>query len=87
MKQPNNETGTHFMLKEISKYILFNMGYTKIGTEVGSMWSCDLNDTSRNIIDAVGIKKTGKMIPYSGYQYKYRWFMCGIEAKASLSDF
>lgn len=87
MKHPKNETETHFMLKEISKYILFNMGYTRLATEVGSMYSCDLGNSSKNVIDAVGLKKTGKLIPNSGYRYDYRWSMCGMEAKASLSDF
>ena len=87
MKQPQNETETHFMLKEISKYLLFNMGYTRLATEVGSMWAMDFNDTSRNVIDAVGVKKVGKLIPNSGFKYHNYWSMCGMEAKASLSDF
>lgn len=87
MNQPKNETETHFMLKEISKYILFNMGYTTIGTEVGGMWSTEQGAGGKNIIDAVGVKRIGKFIPGGNYQYEYRWTMCGIEAKASLSDF
>jgi hypothetical protein len=90
MKQPQNETETHFMLKEIAKYILWGWGYSRLGTEVGNMYSLD--DIGRNpkrdmkhIIDAVGIRKIGKFIKGVGTQYYYD--VKGIEAKASLSDF
>ena len=91
MEQPKNESETHFFLKELSKYILFSMGYTKLATEVDYMWSMDFGRTPKGsmkgIIDAVGIKKVSKFIPNSDYSYIHRWVLCGIEAKASLSDF
>jgi hypothetical protein len=88
-KQPKNETETHFLLKEISKYILWGWGYNKLGTEVYGMWDNDISKLfhkdgqkgQKNIIDCVGIKKI-HVAPR-----KYHWDMKGIEAKASLSDF
>lgn len=89
--QPKNESETHFFLKELGKYILFSMGYTRLATEVDSMWSLDGGrDKKMNMkgtIDVAGIKKVSKFIPNSGFTYKHRWVLCGIEAKASLSDF
>jgi hypothetical protein len=88
-KRPQNETETHFLLKEISKYILFGWGYNKIGTEVGSMYSYDNREKGKdfkNIIDVAGVKKCKKKIPNSRY-YDYFYDVKGIEAKASLSDF
>lgn len=91
MKQPQNESETHFFLKELAKYILFHMGYTRLATEVDSMYSLDNGRTKKGnmkgTIDVVGIKKVSKFIPNSGFQYIHRWVLCGIEAKASLSDF
>ena len=93
--RPKNESETHFLLKEISKYILWGWGYNKLGTEVGGMWDYDIskffynpskNSYSRkNVIDAVGIKKISKFIKYNSNTYHYD--VKGIEAKASLSDF
>ena len=86
--RPKNESETHFLLKEISKYILFGWGYNKIGTEVGGMWDNDISKlfhkeekNSKNIIDCVGLKKV------SEGRGKYHYDMNGIEAKASLSDY
>lgn len=89
--RPKNETETHFLLKEISKYILFGWGYNKLGTEVYGMWDNDISklfpkqgkkkNKKKDIIDCVGIKKISRkgIKPY--------FDMKGIEAKASLSDF
>jgi len=88
-EHPKNETDTHFLLKEISKYILWGWGYNKLGTEVGCMQSYDFRakgKDNKNIIDAVGVKKCRKKIPNSRY-YEYYYDVKGIEAKASLSDF
>ena len=86
--KPKNETETHFLLKEISKYILFGWGFNKLGTEVGGMWDNDISKlfhkvdkSDKNIIDCVGLKKV------SDGRGKYHYDMKGIEAKASLSDF
>jgi len=79
--RPKNETETHFLLKEISKYILFGWGYNKLGTEVGGMWDLDIGKKRKEIIDCVGLKKI------SDGRSKYHYDMKGIEAKASLSDF
>jgi len=80
-KQPKNETETHFLLKEISKYILWGWGYNKLGTEVHGMWDLDIGKKRKEIIDCVGLKKI------SEGRGKYHYDMKGIEAKASLSDF
>lgn len=89
-KHPKNETETHFLLKEISKYILFGWGYNRIGTEVNGMYSYDNNRVKgkdfKKIIDAVGVKKCKKKLPNSRY-YEHYYDVKGIEAKASLSDF
>lgn len=91
MRIPGNETKEHFLLKEISKYLLFRAGYTIVGTEVGGMWTIngkrDKKGCIKNVIDAVGIKRISTFIPNSGYQYKHRYAMCGFEAKANLQDF
>jgi len=79
--RPKNETETHFLLKEISKYILFGWGYKMLATEVGGMWDLDIGKKRKEIIDAVGIKKV-RVAPR-----KFQYDMKGIEAKASLSDF
>ena len=79
--RPKNETETHFLLKEISKYILFGWGYKMLGTEVGGMWDLDIGKKRKEIIDCVGIKKIHVA------SRKYHYDMKGIEAKASLSDF
>lgn len=88
-KRPQNETETHFLLKEISKYILFGWGYNRIGTEVGSMYSYDFREKGKDfkdVIDAVGVKKCRyKKLINNKSQYYYD--IKGIEAKASLSDF
>ena len=90
-KKPKNESEKHFLLKEISKYILWGWGYNKLGTEVANMWDFDIsklfykpsnkNYSRKNIIDCVGIKKVHVA------SRKYHYDMKGIEAKASLSDF
>ena len=79
--RPKNETETHFLLKEISKYILFGWGYKMLATEVGGMWDLDIGKKRKEIIDCVGIKKV-RIAPR-----KFHYDMKGIEAKASLSDF
>lgn len=86
--RPKNESETHFLLKEISKYILFGWGYKMIGTEVEGMWDNDISKLfhkekkhSKNIIDCVGLKKI------SEGRGKFHYDMKGIEAKASLNDF
>jgi len=79
--RPKNETETHFLLKEISKYILFGWGYKMLATEVGGMWDLDIGKKRKEIIDCVGIKKV-RIAPR-----KYHYDMNGIEAKASLSDY
>jgi hypothetical protein len=86
MKQPRNESETHFLLKEVSKYVLFNMGYTRLATEVGNMWTLDRKDARRNTIDAVGLKKISKPIPNSGYQYDVKCSMCGIKCTRKSSN-
>jgi len=80
-KQPKNETETHFLLKEISKYILFGWGYKILATEVSGMWDLDIGKKRKEIIDCVGLKKV-RVAPR-----KFHYDMKGIEAKASLSDF
>ena len=90
--RPKNETEAHFLLKEISKYILWGWGYNKLGTEVGGMWDIDISElfykpgnknySRKNIIDCVGLKKVSK-----GRGKKPYYDARGIEAKASLSDF
>ena len=92
MNYPQNETETHFLLKEIAKYILWWWGYTKIATEVHNMYAFDISGQLRakkkgmkNTIDTVGIKRCSKFIPHEGYRYWHD--IRGIEAKASLSDF
>ena len=86
--RPKNETETHFLLKEISKYILFGWGYTRLGTEVGDMHSDDLHIEGKDyksIIDTVGVKKvTNKKVGSKRIVY---YDVKGIEAKASLSDY
>lgn len=84
MIRPKNESETHFLLKEIGKYILFGWGYFVIGTEVGSMHSADMKNT-KNIIDVVGIKKMRKK--KKGYGYVEYYDIKGIESKASLADY
>lgn len=79
--RPKNESETHFLLKEISKYILFGWGYKMLATEVGGMWDLDIGKKRKEIIDAVGIKKI-RVAPR-----KFHYDIKGIEAKASLSDF
>ena len=86
--RPKNESETHFLLKEISKYILWGWGYNKLGTEVGGMWDYDISKlfrkqgkSQKDVIDCVGIKKVHVA------SRKYHYDMKGIEAKASLSDF
>ena len=89
--RPKNESETHFLLKEISKYILWGWGYNKLGTEVGGMWDYDISKlfykpgksgrSRKDVIDCVGIKKVHVA------NRKYHYDMKGIEAKASLSDF
>ena len=87
-KRPRNETEQHFLLKEISKYILWGWGYNRLGTEVGDMHSNDLHIDGKDyksIIDTVGVKKiTNKKI---GSKRIVHYDVKGIEAKASLSDF
>ena len=86
---PKNETDTHFLLKEISKYILWGWGYNKLGTEVGGMWDCDIekifhkygSNKRKDIVDCVGLKKVNLG------RGKFYYDMKAIEAKASLSDF
>lgn len=88
MNRPKNETETHFMLKEISKYILWAWGYNRVATEVHNMYSYDLNQLNKNfktIIDTVGIKKCSRFVLGQGTHYYFD--IRGIEAKASLSDF
>lgn len=92
MNQPQNETETHFLLKEIAKYILWWWGYTRIATEVHNMYDFDISqqwrtkkNSLKSIIDTVGIKRCSKYIPHQGSQYWHD--VRGIEAKASLSDF
>lgn len=87
--RPKNETETHFLLKEIAKYILFGWGYNKIGTEVNGMYSYDFREKGKDyksIIDVVGVKKCKKKKSDSRY-YEYYYDVRGIEAKASLSDY
>jgi len=79
--RPKNESETHFLLKEISKYILFGWGYKIIGTEVANMWDLDIGKKRKEVIDAVGLKKV------SEGRGKFHYDMKGIEAKASLSDY
>ena len=86
--RPKNESETHFLLKEISKYILFGWGYNKIGTEVEGMWDNDISKLfnkeekhRKDIIDCVGLKKV------SEGRGKFHYDIKGIEAKASLSDY
>lgn len=79
--RPKNESETHFLLKEISKYILFGWGYKMIGTEVANMWDLDIGKKRKEVIDCVGIKKV-RIAPR-----KYHYDIKGIEAKASLSDY
>ena len=79
--RPKNETETHFLLKEISKYILFGWGYKMLATEVGGMWDLDIGKKRKEIIDCVGIKKV-RIAPR-----KFQYDVKGIEAKVSLSDF
>jgi len=79
--RPKNETETHFLLKEISKYILFGWGYKMLATEVGGMWDLDIGKKRKEIIDCVGIKKV-RIAPR-----KFHYDIKGIEAKANLSDF
>lgn len=86
--RPKNETETHFLLKEISKYILWGWGYNKLGTEVGGMWDIDISKqffkqgkSRKEIVDCVGLKKV------SLGRGKFYYDMKAIEAKASLSDY
>ena len=87
--RPKNETEAHFLLKEISKYILWGWGFNKLGTEVGGMWDIDISKifykpkskNRKDIIDCVGIKKVRQG------RGKYYYDARGIEAKASLNDF
>jgi len=79
--KPKNESETHFLLKEISKYILFGWGYKMLATEVGGMWDLDIGKKRKEIIDCVGLKKI------SDGRGKYHYDVKGIEAKASLSDY
>jgi hypothetical protein len=80
VKQPDNETKAHFKLKEIGKYVLFQMGYKRFATEVYGMNGFDYKHSRKTIIDIVGVKSERK-------GKEYIWKACGIEAKASLSDF
>jgi hypothetical protein len=88
-KRPQNETETHFLLKEISKYILFGWGYNRIGTEVNGMYSYDIKENGKDfksIIDAVGVKRCRQKKLKDG-QSLYYYDVKGIEAKATLADF
>jgi hypothetical protein len=89
MNQPKNETETHFLLKEVGKYVLWSWGFTMLASEVNGMYSCEdiarpRNKNMKNIIDVVGLKKVRLGKTWNdpmGYE------MRGIEAKASYSDF
>lgn len=91
MKQPHNESETHFLLKEIAKYVLWGWGYNKLATEVHNMYDFDIcqrfskSEQMKSVMDVVGVKKIGKFIPGRGYECYYD--VRGIEAKASISDF
>jgi hypothetical protein len=85
-RRPKNETETHFLLKEVAKYILWGWGYNRLGTEVDSMYSFDGTENTRkrrgmkNIVDVAGVKiskSRGKSI------YDVRI----VESKATLQDF
>jgi len=65
--RPRNETETHFLLKEISKYILFGWGYKMLATEVHGMWDLDIGKKRKEIIDAVGLKNGFCCAPAMNY--------------------
>jgi hypothetical protein len=88
-KHPRNETETHFLLKEIAKYILFGWGYNRIGTEVNSMQSYEFREKGKDfksVIDAVGVKRCRQKKLING-ESAYYYDVKGIESKATLSDF
>jgi hypothetical protein len=85
IKQPKNETSTHYLLKEVGKYVLYNMGYHILASEIYGMYGFDLR-MKKDIIDAAGIKKKN-IGRSSNWTTNYQWSMCGMEAKASLNDF
>lgn len=90
-----NESPEHYELKQIGKYILWNLGYKHIATEVYGCYGHDDFSNNKvlkpkmvegcihkNIIDVVGAKTKGW---YNGKIPEIK--IMGIEAKASKSDF
>lgn len=83
-RQPQNETKEHYLLKEISKYILHVWGYNRIATEVTLPRSFDLK-YNKHIVDVIGAKRKKKSL--HGRDFTYLYDIRAIEAKASLADF
>ena len=90
-----NESLQHYELKQIAKYLLWNLGYKHIATEVYGCYGHDdfSKETNikpkmvegclhKNIIDVVGAKTKSW---YNGKIPEIK--IMGIEAKASKSDF
>lgn len=89
MEKPRNETEKHYLLKQIGKYILWRDGYKMLGTEVGGMYAMDFVFKERvwyrPVIDVVGVRK--EWVRRKGAPITVRYYVKGIEAKVSLSDF
>lgn len=80
--QKGNETRNHYILKQLSRIIAFNLGY-KIGAEEVDMFS--VNDFGRkNIADYIGLKYIHKWVK-GKYEDDIK-SIC-IEAKQSKSDY
>lgn len=78
--QKGNESQNHYILKQLSRIIAFNLGYV-IGAEEVDMFS--VNDLGRkNIADYIGIKYIHKWVKYEDDIKS----IC-IEAKQSKSDY
>lgn len=93
-KTPNrNESRSHYELKQIAKYVLYQKGYNCIATEVsfskysrylGEFKQFNSHAVEKNIIDAIGIRGNLANLRDDALD-KYK--LMGIEAKASKSDF
>lgn len=89
-RRPLNESETHFILKQIGKYILRTRGCKIIGTEIDIGYDGktpifnDVPDffkrTNKRVIDVVGVK-------CSNSNWRKDSKTIGIESKASLSDY
>lgn len=81
--KPQNETDTHYMLKQIAAYYLHSQGYNRVAFEisVGENRHCDQRYRRKMITDVLGV--TG----ITNRENLITMATRSVEAKASLSDF